>query len=65
MLVFCSPYSSFSPAFNRPKGVMTSFGAMSNCAKGIVDMLKVTEKDRYLSYLPVAHGMERWLGEVR
>ena len=43
---------------------MTSFGAMSKCAKGIITLLHVTEKDRYLSYLPVAHGMERWLGEV-
>ena len=44
---------------------MTSFGAMSKCAVGIIKLLHVSEKDRYLSYLPVAHGMERWLGEVR
>jgi hypothetical protein len=44
---------------------MTSFGAMLDATKGIVDLIKITDKDRYLSYLPVAHGMERWLGEVR
>jgi long-subunit acyl-CoA synthetase (AMP-forming) len=44
---------------------MTSFGAMTDATKGITKSVKVTHKDRYLSYLPVAHGMERWLGEVR
>ena len=44
---------------------MTSFGAMTDATKGITKAIKVTDKDRYLSYLPVAHGMERWLGEVR
>ena len=43
---------------------MTSFGSMLAATKGIVKLIKVTDKDRYLSYLPVAHGMERWLGEV-
>lgn len=38
---------------------------MTECTQGVCELLKVTEKDRYLSYLPVAHGMERWLGEVR
>jgi hypothetical protein len=50
---------------DRPKGVMTSFRAMTECTQGVCELLKVTENDRYLSYLPVAHGMERWLGEVR
>jgi long-chain acyl-CoA synthetase len=44
---------------------MTSFKAMLDATKGIVKMHKINDKDRYLSYLPVAHGMERWLGEVR
>jgi long-subunit acyl-CoA synthetase (AMP-forming) len=44
---------------------MTSFKAMIDPTKGMATMNKVTDKDRYLSYLPVAHGMERWLGEVR
>lgn len=48
----------------NPKGVMTSFKAMRDTTKGLVKVLKVTSNDRYLSYLPVAHGMERWIGEV-
>jgi len=42
---------------------MTSFGAMCDTTKGMVQLIKITSNDRYLSYLPVAHGMERWLGE--
>lgn len=42
---------------------MTSFAAMTDTTKGISKVLKTTPKDRYLSYLPIAHGMERWLGE--
>jgi long-chain acyl-CoA synthetase len=43
---------------------MTSFKAMLKTTQGIVKLLKATDKDRYLSYLPMAHGMERWTGEV-
>ena len=43
---------------------MTSFKAMRDTTEGLVKVLKVTSNDRYLSYLPVAHGMERWIGEV-
>lgn len=53
-----------SGSTGQPKGVMTSFGGMLDATKGIVNLIKITDKDRYLSYLPVAHGMERWLGEV-
>jgi long-chain acyl-CoA synthetase len=42
---------------------MTSFRAMTETTKGISKVLKITPNDRYLSYLPIAHGMERWLGE--
>jgi long-chain acyl-CoA synthetase len=42
---------------------MTSFKAMLAATLGIIKTLSVSPKDRYLSYLPVAHGMERWLGE--
>jgi long-chain acyl-CoA synthetase len=48
---------------HRPKGVMTSFRAMTISTIGMCKLLKVTAKDRYLSYLPVSHGMERWIGE--
>lgn len=42
---------------------MTSFKAMTISTKGITALLEVTEKDRYVSYLPISHGMERWCGE--
>jgi len=52
-----------SGSTGKPKGVMTSFRAMTISTKGFSGLLKITAKDRYLSYLPVSHGMERWLGE--
>jgi len=53
-----------SGSTGQPKGVMTSFGAMVDATRGIVKLIKVTNNDRYLSYLPCAQGMERWLGVV-
>lgn len=53
-----------SGSTGKPKGVMTSFGAMTDTTKGITKVMKITHDDRYISYLPVAHGMERWLGMV-
>lgn len=38
---------------------------MTACSAGLIRSINVTKDDRYLSYLPVAHGMERWVGEVR
>jgi len=52
-----------SGSTGTPKGVMTSFKAMLSASKGFQKENHVTQKDRYLSYLPMAHGMERWLGE--
>ena len=46
-----------------PKGAMISFRSMVRCSESLVDLLKFRSEDRYLSYLPVAHSMERWLGE--
>jgi long-chain acyl-CoA synthetase len=46
-----------------PKGVMISFENMTTTTFGLINNLHVTEKDRYLSYLPLSHGMERWIGE--
>jgi long-chain acyl-CoA synthetase len=46
-----------------PKGVMLSFKNMTDPTFGLVKDLHVSEKDRYLSYLPISHGMERWVGE--
>ncbi|MBW2523334.1 MAG: AMP-binding protein [Deltaproteobacteria bacterium] len=52
-----------SGSTGKPKGVMHSFGTMLTCAEGIAEVLSATPEDRYLSYLPIAHGMERWLAE--
>mmetsp|Transcript_13669 Transcript_13669/g.19960 ORF Transcript_13669/g.19960 Transcript_13669/m.19960 type:complete len:562 (-) Transcript_13669:299-1984(-) len=53
-----------SGSTGRPKGVMHSFSTMTAATEGLVKLLDVTSKDRYLSYLPLAHGMERWCGEM-
>ena len=42
---------------------MVSFDAMTKSAFGIIRTLQITTEDRQLSYLPLSHGMERWLGE--
>mmetsp|Transcript_21941 Transcript_21941/g.51870 ORF Transcript_21941/g.51870 Transcript_21941/m.51870 type:complete len:584 (-) Transcript_21941:1187-2938(-) len=53
-----------SGSTGRPKGVMHNFKTMYVTTVGINKTnLHATSKDRYLSYLPLAHGMERWLGE--
>lgn len=51
-----------SGSTGKPKGVMTSYKAMTDTTKGITKVMSITSDDRYLSYLPIAHGMERWLG---
>jgi len=51
-----------SGSTGKPKGVMVSFAAMTAATEGIVNEIKVKQSDRYMSYLPCAHGMERWLG---
>jgi len=52
-----------SGSTGQPKGVLHSFRTISAPTKGLVKMLKITEYDRGLSYLPLAHGMDRWLSE--
>ena len=42
---------------------MQSFKAMTVPTQGMCKLFNVTGKDRYLSYLPLSHGMERWTGE--
>jgi len=51
-----------SGSTGKPKGVMTSFKAMTDTTKGLTKVMGITSDDRYISYLPIAHGMERWLG---
>ena len=48
---------------HRPKGVIISFEAMTMPTLGLIELLNATEKDRYLSYLPISHGMERCVDE--
>ncbi len=50
-----------SGSTGEPKGAMLSFGAMAVATAGIVKALGISETDRMLSYLPLAHTMERWI----
>lgn len=47
----------------RPKGVMASFKAWTASCRGVRDILHVNHRDRYLSYLPLAHVADRWAGQ--
>ncbi len=42
-----------------PKGVMHSFNALGYDAKVLAELIKLNEKERVLSYLPLAHIVER------
>lgn len=46
-----------------PKGVMLSFKNLTVPTFGLIETTSATANDRYLSYLPISHGMERWIGE--
>jgi long-chain acyl-CoA synthetase len=48
-----------SGSTGQPKGVMHSFQTMTAGMKGLREELGVTEDDRMLSYLPLAHVAER------
>jgi len=50
-----------SGSTGQPKGVMLSFGGMAAPTDGLVDLLGLHATDRMLSYLPLAHTMERWI----
>ncbi|CAB9529221.1 7a-methyl-1,5-dioxo-octahydro-1H-inden-4-yl [Seminavis robusta] len=52
-----------SGSTGKPKGVMQNFKGLTVPTQGMVKLYNVNAKDRYLSYLPLSHGMERWLGE--
>jgi len=43
----------------KPKGVMHSFAAFSHFAKSAAELLGLTSEERLLSYLPLAHIVER------
>lgn len=48
-----------SGSTGQPKGVMMSFGAAYAAAAGVIKEMGVTQGDRMLSYLPLAHSFER------
>jgi long-subunit acyl-CoA synthetase (AMP-forming) len=48
-----------SGSTGNPKGVMQSFKAMASVAQGSKDLFPLTQDDRMLSYLPLAHVAER------
>jgi long-chain acyl-CoA synthetase len=48
-----------SGSTGRPKGVMHSHASASAPAQHVIDELGITQNDRMLSYLPLAHVMER------
>jgi long-chain acyl-CoA synthetase len=50
-----------SGSTGKPKGAMMSFGAMHKSAQGVCETLKTNVDDRFLSYLPLSHSMERWV----
>jgi len=53
-----------SGSTGRPKGVMLSFYSMAFAAQGAIESLNVNDEDRMLSYLPLAHVMERFVVEM-
>ncbi len=52
-----------SGSTGRSKGVLHSHRTLSVPTKGLVSVLNSSSEDRSLSYLPLAHGMDRWLSE--
>ncbi len=52
-----------SGSTGQPKGVLHNFRTITEPTLGLVEMLQITKEDRALSYLPLAHGMDRWLSE--
>ena len=48
-----------SGSTGQPKGVMHSYGAVSEVSELIVKAIYLTQEDRCLSYLPLAHVFER------
>jgi long-chain acyl-CoA synthetase len=52
-----------SGSTGRPKGVVHSFASISAAAHGVVRSFGFRGDDRGISYLPLAHIMDRWLSE--
>jgi long-chain acyl-CoA synthetase len=52
-----------SGSTGQPKGVLHCFRTISVPTVALSDILKLSKEERVLSYLPLAHGMDRWLSE--
>ena len=52
-----------SGSTGQPKGVLHSFSTISAPTHSLVGTLNINPDDRMLSYLPLAHTMDRWLSE--
>jgi long-chain acyl-CoA synthetase len=52
-----------SGSTGQPKGVIHSFASFAAAAFGVAAMQEFRESDRGLSYLPLAHALERWISE--
>lgn len=52
-----------SGSTGNPKGAMIKYSAYSWASEKIKDILELSDKDRFLSYLPLAHITERCLVE--
>ncbi len=53
-----------SGSTGRPKGVEHTFRSMAAAAKGVTQALNMSNRDRQLSYLPLAHVFERYAVEA-
>ncbi len=54
-----------SGSTGRPKGVMHSFGSMTESTRRLIERVNTLQTERMLSYLPLAHAMERWFVECQ
>jgi long-chain acyl-CoA synthetase len=52
-----------SGSTGKPKGVVHTFASISAPTRSLAELLSVTPADRMLSYLPLAHAMDRWISE--
>ena len=52
-----------SGSTGQPKGVLHSFETITRPTMGLIKVIGTHKDDRALSYLPLAHGMDRWLSE--
>jgi long-chain acyl-CoA synthetase len=58
--IYCFSYTSGTTG--TPKGAMLSHKNMATTIQASYSLLNVTKKDKHLSYLPLAHVMERIIG---